>query len=142
MQKLSLADYPEEILKLKYKGKIYEMRLGIITSAKIFNDMDHGILTCWINFDFQGFGGYQLDTYHKGWKKATGKLSHSGADWIKRANNVFGITNIEDAKGRIAFALYPENKSSDLICGIKAPHYESDEVFLISEWRERWGFAN
>jgi len=103
---------------------------------------DHGILTCWLSLDkeeglHQSFGGYSLDGYNEELKRRVG--SASGMDWILRLLQIFGVSRLEEIKGKMCYALYEDD--SQLIKGIKTLDIDGGKEFLISDWQKQWGFS-
>ena len=58
-------------------------------------------------------------------------------DWVLRIIQIFGVSKLEDIKGKMCYALYEED--SELIKGIETLKIDSGESFIISEWVEQWG---
>lgn len=104
---------------------------------------DHGILTCWLSLDkeeglHQSFGGYSLDGYNEEQKRRVG--SASGMDWVLRLLQIFEVDRLEKIQGKMCYALYDED--SQLIKGIQTLDIDGGHTFLISDWKEQWGFKD
>ena len=114
-------------------------KLGKIESVNLGYE-DHGILTCWLHFDFggagQGFGGYCLDIYDEKKGKRIGQAA--GMDFIVRILEACGVDSWEELPGKIMYALYDKSLFEPII-GIKAPDFiEGGGTFLISDWQKEW----
>jgi len=114
-------------------------RIGKIKSTNLGKE-DHGIMTFWLQFDFggsgQGFGGYALDDYSEEEKRRIGTAA--GMDAIIQILRVCDVNNWEDIQGKTLYALYDNDEYGQLIKGIKGLPFESNKIFLMNEWQEKW----
>lgn len=115
-------------------------KVGKITSTQLGFE-DHGIMTCFLMFDFggtgQGFGGYGLDDYDKAEEKRIGVAA--GMDMVMGIINACGISNWEEIEGKTMYALYEDDKRRQQpIIGIRALPFEQGGTFLIKEWQQKW----
>lgn len=114
-------------------------RLGKISSASLTYE-DHGILTCFVSFDFgdscQGFGGYALDSYNKTTKNREGTAP--GLDWIIWVLRALDAPSLEKLSGRVCYALKASDSFMGPIIGLQAIEPEGGKSFLISDWKKRW----
>ena len=78
-----------------------EIKNAIIESTSLGNE-DHGIMTVWLCFNYEGFGqsfgGYSLDNYDEKKDKRIGTAY--GCEFIKRILEVVGVEKWEDLKGK------------------------------------------
>jgi len=116
--------------------------LGKVEDAYIEIE-DHGILTCWVQLDkedgfHQAFGGYSLDSFDKDEDRRIGTAA--GLDYILRLLQIFGVSKLEDIKGKMCYALYDGGSQtlSRTIKGLRTLKIDGNETFLIKDWQEKW----
>lgn len=114
-----------------------EKELGRIDKVFLGQE-DHGILTCFLYFDFggpaQGFGGYALDTWNEDEKRREGTAA--GMDLLLRLLETFGVMTLDGIKGRYAYAIRKDHFGS--IIGLEIPKPEGGKVFMIEDWQKKW----
>lgn len=114
-----------------------EKELGRIEYVKLGRE-DHGVMTMTLGFDFgcsfQAFGGYFLDDYDNTLKKRVG--SAAGMDFVIRVLDTFNVDDINDIKGKYAFAI--RDNGEQKIIGFETPKTDGGKKFLITDWQKRW----
>ena len=115
--------------------------LGRIVDAKIAYE-DHGILTCFIGFDFggsnQGFGDYPLDTWDETEKRRVGTAA--GMEFLIGVMAAVGVESWDALLGKEVWIEREEGNSGwEKIVVIEAPAYRKHtRKFDVREWQRKW----
>jgi hypothetical protein len=129
-----VREYQETVIG----GRTLFARIAKVESVRL--EMDRA-LTLWVMLDYggacQGFGGYSLDQYHEDWKRRRG--TGAGLDYLIQLLNLFGVSRLEEIKGRVCYALFEDENYNSTVKGLLTTPPEGGKWFLVSEWVREWG---
>lgn len=113
-----------------------------VTDTKLGNLHDRGIMTFWIDLEFdgggQGFGGYCLDTYDK--KLDTRVQTELTGEMIYGILKALDLDCWEDLKGKYIRAVVDEKGFGQKLLGIG--HIVNDKFFMVEDWLSKYNNAN